>query len=202
MKNLILFILFFLSINIYSQRSEEYTKLIEQLKANAQVDKNDKTVFNILDDFYDQVLQSESGELKADIPERIQKIFSDKNAKNIQILKMFLVYQEHISQTAAAGKQPDPNFQVNLMTDLESEVKSVYGKVPVIIEIYKAEALNSNGQAKESAEMVSRSLEKFPDSIPLKIYKYLNTKDEKIKKDLITNHANHWMVQQFEIKVR
>jgi hypothetical protein len=30
-----------------------------------------------------------------------------------------LFYQNHISETAAAGKQADPNFQINLITDLK-----------------------------------------------------------------------------------
>lgn len=200
MKNLILLFLLLFSINAFSQKSDEYAKFIEQLNADTKTDKNDKTVLNLLNDFYEQALQSDKGELNPDIPERIQKIYSDKNAKNVQILNMFLVYQEHISQTSAAGKQPDPNFQINLMTDLETELKNVYGNIPVIISIYKAEALNSNGQTKESFETVSESLEKFPNSVPLKVYKYLDTKDEKIKQDLVKNHSNHWMVQQFGIE--
>ncbi|MBU4539191.1 MAG: hypothetical protein L6264_04975 [Weeksellaceae bacterium] len=200
MKNLTFIILLFLSINVFSQKSDEYLKFIKQLKENTTTDTKDKTVLNLLNDFYEQALQSDKGELNPDITQRIKKLYEDKNTKNLQILNMFLTYQEHINQTAAAGKHPDSNFQVNLMTDLESEVKNIYGTVPVIVEIFKAEALNSNGQTKESAEIISKSLIKFPDSIPLKVYQYLDTKDEKIKEDLIKNHSNHWMIQQFGIK--
>ena len=200
MKNLNLIFIFFLSINVFSQEGGDYTKFIEQLKTDTRSDKSDKAVLNLLNDFYEQALQSEKGELNPNISDRIQKLYADKNSKNMQILNMFLVYQEHISQTAAVGKKPDSNFQVNLMNSLETEVKNVYGDVPVIIEIYKAEALNSNGQTKESAEIISKNIEKFPNSIPLKVYRYLDNKDENIKQDLIKNHSNHWMVQQFEIK--
>ncbi|MRM83904.1 hypothetical protein [Riemerella anatipestifer] len=200
MKNLLLVFFIFLSINIFSQKSEEYKQFIQQLKNDTKTDKNDKSVLKLLNDFYEQALQSEKGELNPDILDRIQKIYADKNSKNLQILNMFLMYQDHITKTAAVGKQPDSKFQVDLMDDLEAEIKSVYGECPVIIDIYKAEALNSNGQAKESAEIISKSLEKFPNSVPLKVYKYLDTKDEKIKQDLIRNHSRHWMVQQFEIK--
>jgi hypothetical protein len=200
MKNLILTLVIFFSLNAFSQKSVEYVQFIDQLKTDATIDKNDKTVLNLLNDFYEQALQSDKGELNSDISERIQKLQTDKKAKNLQILNMFLVYQNHVSQTAAIGKQPDPNFQVNLMDDLEKEFKNVYGNVPVLIEIYKAEALNSNGQAKESAELIVKSLEKFPNSIPLKVYKYLDTKDENIKQDLVKNHSKHWMVLLFEIE--
>ncbi|MCK8143394.1 hypothetical protein MW871_15995 [Flavobacterium sp. I-SCBP12n] len=200
MKNLILILLLLISINSFSQKTDEYNKFIEQIKKDSKTDKNDETVLILLNDFYEQTLQSDIGELKPDIPERIQKLYSGKNSKNLQILNMFLAYQEHISQTAAVGKQPDPNFQINLINDLESELKNTYGNVPVIIKIYKAEALNSNGQNKESAELISKSLNEFPNSIPLKVYKYLDTKGEKIKEDLVKNHSNHWMIKQFGIK--
>jgi hypothetical protein len=118
----------------------------------------------------------------------------------MHLLTLFLTYQNHISETASAGKQADPNFQINLITDLEIELKSTFGNVPLIITIYKAEALDANNQSKESAELISKSLIKYPNSIPLKVYNYVNTKDEKIKQDLIKNHSTHWMVQQFGIK--
>jgi hypothetical protein len=51
----------------------------------------------------------------------------------------------------------------------------------LIITIYKAEALDANNQSKESAELISKSLIKYPNSIPLKVYNYVNTKDEKNK---------------------
>ncbi|MEN2400177.1 hypothetical protein GKZ90_0010335 [Flavobacterium sp. MC2016-06] len=200
MKNLTLILFFISSIHSFSQRSEEYNKFIKEIKKNAKTDKNDQTVLNLLNDFYNQVLQSEKGDLNADIPERLQKLYSDKNAKNLQIMSMFLAYQEYISQTVAGNKETDPNFQFNLITDLENEVKNTYGKVPIIVNIFKAETLKLNGQSKEYTELISKSLVEFPDSIPLKVYKYLDTKDEKTKDDLVQNHPNHWMVQQFEIK--
>ncbi|MDQ0476322.1 MULTISPECIES: hypothetical protein [Chryseobacterium] len=200
MKNLILFFLLLISLNLFSQNSEDYKTFIEKIKKDSKTDKADKTVYHLFNDFYEQGLQSDQGELSEDISQRIQKLYSDKKAKNLQILTMFLLYQNHITETAAVGKQPDPNFQINLIKDLESELKNTYGSVPIIINIYKAEALNSAGATKESAEIISNSLIQYPNSVPLKVYKYLDTKDEKIKKDLVDNHTNHWMVKQFGIK--
>lgn len=200
MKKLLLLILILISFKSNSQQTETYKNFIEQLKKNSKTDKNDKTVYNLLNDFYEQVLQSEKGDLKPETIQEIQKFYENKNGKNSQILNMFFAYQEHISQTAAVGKKTDPTFQVNVMTDLESEIKNTYGKIPVIIRIYKAEALESNGQTEEAIALISQSLVEYPDSVPLKVYKYLGTKDENIKNDLIKNHPNHWMVQQYEIK--
>ena len=200
MKNLLLILLLCSSANAFSQPSREYKKFVEQIKKDAKTDKNDKTVYNLLHDFYEQALQSDAGELQPDVSQRIQTLYADKNAKNLQILTLFLTYQEHVSQNASNGSQPDPALQMLIMSDLASEIKNTYDTVPVIIKIYQAETLSSNGQPKEAADLISKSLVEFPNSIPLKVYTYLDTKDEKIKADLIKNHSNHWMVQQFGIK--
>ena len=198
MKKLILLFSLFVSISLFSQQSED-DQIIAQLTENAIVDKTDKTILKLLDDFYDQALQSDKGELNTEIQDRIKKLYNDKQSKNMQILTMFLVYQEHINETAAVGKPADTNFQMKLLTRLENDLQGTYGKIPIIIYIYKAEALNSMGNRKESARIVSTTLNKFPDSIPLKVYQFMETKEPAIKEDLLKNHANHWMVKQFNI---
>lgn len=200
MKKTILILFLIFTVNSFSQQSEEYTKFIEEIKHNSKSDKNNKTVFNLLNDFYEQVLQSDNGELNQNTLRTIQELYADHDAKNLQILSMFLAYQEHISESFGAGSEPDTTFQLNLLNDLESELDKVYGNVPVIVKIYKAEALNSAGQNQEYGELLRQSLIEFPNSVPLKVYSYLDTKDEKLKIDLIKNHSNHWMVQQFQIK--
>lgn len=200
MKNIAFIILILLSTNSFAQKSDGYLNLIKELKKETKVDKSDKTVYDLLNNIYEEMLQSESGVLKPETIDKVQKFYSNSNSKNKHIFNMFFAYQNHISETAAVGKEPNSKFQVDLMSDLEEEINNVYGDVPIIILIYKAEALNSNGQTKESADLISRSLAIFPDSVSLKVYKYLDTKDEKIKLDLIKNHSNHWMVQQFQIK--
>lgn len=200
MKKLILLFSVLISVGCYCQNDREYEIFIQQLKSNAIPDKNDLTVYRLLDDFYEQVLQADNGELNEDIPLRIEQLYSDENTKNLHIFYMFMAYQQHISHTAGLGINPDSKFQVRLMTDLENEIKATYGKVPVIIKIYKAEAFNSNRQYKEYSILLAQSLSEFPDSIPLKVYSYLDTNDEKIKADLLKNHSNHWMVKDYLIK--
>lgn len=200
MKSIIFILLLFLSINSFAQKSNEYLDFIKELKKETKIDKSDKTVYNLLNSFYEEGLQSDEGEMKQETVNKIQSFYSDKNSKNKHILSMFLAYQDHISETVAIGKQPNLKFQIDLIEDLEKEAFLVYGKIPVIILIYKVETLNSRGQSKESTELINESLNNFPNSIPLKVYKYLNSNDEKIKQDLIKNHSKHWMVQQFQIK--
>ena len=110
------------------------------------------------------------------------------------------MYQQHISQTLMVGKPSNPELQIEIMRLLEDETKNIYGKVPAIVYIYKYEALNSGEEEDHAKITLAQGLKEYPDSVPLKVYSYLNTKDEKIKTDLITNHSNHWMVKQFGIQ--
>jgi hypothetical protein len=110
------------------------------------------------------------------------------------------MYQQHISQTAAVGKKSNPEFQIETMSLLEEETKKIYGKIPAIIYIYKYESFDSGDKKQEAKAAVIQGLKEYPDSVPLKVYSYLNTNDEALKNDLVKNHSNHWMVKQFGIQ--
>ena len=200
MKKLILLFAFAMSFPLFAQQTQNYEQFIAQLKNNTRTDKNDRAVWNLLNDFYEEALQSDAGELNRNTVEKMQKLYADRKAKNMQILHLFMVYNNHISQTAAQGKTPDSGLQVDLMLELEKEMADTYGKVPAIVRIYKAEALVSNGQHKESADVISAGLLEYPGSVPLKVYRFLETNDEGLKTDLIKNHPDHWMVKQFGIR--
>ncbi len=113
---------------------------------------------------------------------------------------LFLMYQQHISQTTAAGKKTDPEFQTEMIELLKDEIKSVYGTLPAIIYIYEYEVLERTGKTEEAKMAASEGLKMYPDSVPLKVYSYLSTKEEALKNDLVKNHSGHWMVKQFQIK--
>ncbi|MFB3388776.1 hypothetical protein [Flavobacterium sp. LAR06] len=196
MKKLTTIILFF-SLNVFSQPNESR---INRLRSETIIDNQDKAVFDLLDEFYTQGLQSELGELNPNTQKKIDKLYKNKNTKNRHLLLMFIAYQDHITQTLAVGKRPNPKFQVELMTDLAYEFQNIFNKIPAIIYIYKFEALDTSGQNEEAAKIIDEGLSDYSDSVPLKIYKFLSSKDETIKTDLVNNHSNHWMVKQFEIK--
>lgn len=199
MKNLMLIFIVISSFKTFSQTNDNYRNMIKELKANSTIDKNDLSVLNLMDDFYQEVLQSDKGELSQKTSIRMKKMLSDKTIKNNHLLKIFMIYQNYINYATNAGKQPNSKFQVDIIKDLENEINSIFGYTPIIIQIYKAEALNSDGQKKEASLTISDALLKFPNSIPLKVYSYLDNKNEFVKKDLIENHSNHWMVKQFGI---
>lgn len=200
MKNLILAMLFCFSVNTFAQSNPPIKETFQKIKSQSKIDSHDKMVFNLMDEFYQKSLQAESDEMTPETIQKIEKLASDPNTKNLHILMLFLIYQQYLSQKVMEKKAPDPKFQVEVMTLLENEVRDVYGKVPAIVYILKAEALDSDQKKEEVKTTVANGLKEYPDSVPLKVYSYLNTKDEALRNDLIKNHANHWMVQQFDIK--
>ncbi|MBC3542237.1 hypothetical protein ACFSC6_13645 [Rufibacter sediminis] len=193
-----LYIIFlFISFNALAQVDEAR---ISKIRGNTKIDNQDKAVLNLMEEFYTQMLQSDAGKLSPNTPEKLDNLLRNGRTRNRHLLVMFMVYQQHISQTAASGKRPDTKFQVELMTDLAFEFKNIYNEVPAIIYVYQSEALNSSGQNQEALKIIEEGLTVYPNSVPLKVYKYLGTKDDALKIDLIGNHSNHWMVKQFAIK--
>lgn len=199
MKNTITILFLFLGVFMFSQE-QAFKDVSESFKESSKIDKNDKVVSNLLDRFYQEVLQSDNGELGKDTPEFINKTFEDKNLKNGHILFIFFLYQDYISQTAAVRESTDSKYQLQIMNYLFDECKGTWGKVPAIIYIYKSEALDADKQSDKSAEIISEGLKNYPDSVPLKVYQYLKTKDETLKNDLVKNHSNHWLVLQDNIQ--
>lgn len=200
MKKLILTIFFCIGLNTFAQTGNQVKDIFLKIKQESNIDRNNKAVYDILDEFYTKSLQAENDEMTPETVQRIEKLASNPDTKNLHILLLFLMYQQHLSRTSMAGKTPDTEFQAEAMKLLENETKDIYGKVPVIIYIYKAEALDGAGKKEDAKAVVDQGLKEYPDSVPLKVYSYLNTKDEVLRNDLVKNHPNHWMVLQFGIK--
>jgi len=202
MRFIAFLVLCLFSTNVYSQFNAErfLDSTVADLKTQSKIDKNDLQMFLLLENFYSEALQSEKGELSPQTAQKINSYLTDTKTRNRHLLILFLMYQEHISETAARGKKPNAGYQVSCINHLEKEMISVYQKVPTIVYIYKIEALQSAGHNGEANSLIEASLKQYPTSIPLKVYKYLSSKDETTKNDLVKNHPKHWMVQQFEIK--
>ncbi len=179
--------------------NEGYRNTMADIKSKSKIDKNDKVALQLITDFYNEVLQSDKGELEKNTMERVANFMKADDSKNKHLLTIFLMYQQHISQTAAKGLQPNAAFQVEAMNTLEKEFQELYGVIPTIIYIYKSEALSSAGKIAEAKAHVNKGLTVYPNSVPLKVYFYNGTKDIAIKKELIAKHPNHWLVKQHHI---
>ncbi|MDW9381037.1 hypothetical protein [Chryseobacterium sp. JV558] len=200
MKKLILGTLLCLSVSIFAQSDSAITTVFQKIKNLSKIDTNDKVVYNLMEELYQKNLQAENDEMTPEFMHKMEKAVSDTDTKNMHLLYLLLMYQQHISQAVTKGTSPNPEFQIEIMSLLENETKDVYGKIPAIIYIFKAEALDGGQKKEEAKKTVASGLKEYPDSVPLKVYGYLNTKDETLRQDLIKNHPNHWMVLQFGIK--
>ncbi|MCJ8155245.1 hypothetical protein MKJ01_15875 [Chryseobacterium sp. SSA4.19] len=199
MKKTVLLLFFLFSIYAFSQTAAAAKEVFEKIKKESKIDGNDKTIYTLLDEFYEQNLQAENDEMNPETIEKFRKLASEPGTKNRHLLILFLMYQQHISQTAATGKKPNPEVQIETMKLLKDEIQNVYSKTPAIIYIYQYEALDGGERKEEAKAVLIQGLKDYPDSVPLKVYTYLNTRDETLKNDLIQHHSNHWMVRQFQI---
>jgi hypothetical protein len=200
MKKLMLIVIFCFGLNTFAQSGNQVKDIFLKIKQESKIDRNDKAVYDLLDEFYTKSLQAENDEMTPETVQKIEKMASNPDTKNLHILLLFLMYQQHLSRTSMVGKTPDTEFQIEAIKLLENETKDIYGKIPAIIYIYKFEALDGGGKKEDAKATVDQGLKEYPDSVPLKVYRYLNTKDEVLRNDLVKNHPNHWMVLQFGIK--
>ena len=200
MKKTVLLLFFLLSIHAFSQTAAAAKEVFEKIKKESKTDGNDTTIYNLMDEYYEQNLQAENDEMNPETIEKFRKLASDPETKNRHLLMLFLMYQQHISQTSASGRKPNSDFQIETMKLMKEEIQNVYGKIPATIYIYQYEALEGGERKEEAKTVATQGLKDYPDSVPLKVYTYLNTKDETLKNDLIQHHFNHWMVRQFQIK--
>ena len=193
-----------MSISVYAYSQSRVEKYLDstllQFKKESKTDQRDMKVFSLLQSFYDEALQSDEGELSTTTAAKLSSYVSDKKLKNRHLLFLFLMYQDHISQTTAQGQSPNVEFQLACVNLLETEMQDVYTKVPAIVYIYKVEALQSSGHKDALLAYLDTGMKEFPNSVPLKVYKYLSSKDETIRRDLIENHTRHWMVRHFGLK--
>ena len=202
MKQLFFVFSFFSIYFSFSQNlhKEFLDKTIVELKKESKIDSKDFRAYDLLESFYNEVLQSDNGELTAETSKKIETYIVKDKIPNNHLLVLFLMYQEHITQALQNNERINSEYQIACVNLLENEINAIYSKIPALIYIYKFEALSANDNESESKRILFEGLKKYPNSIPLKVYFYLSSSDNSLKKDLIENHKNHWMIKQFDIK--
>lgn len=180
----------------------QQTKLqFTEVNNAATTDSKDLRVYTLLENFYNEVLQDEKGELSQKTIATISELMENDAVPNWNILFMFMTYQQHISETAAVGKPSNIGFQL-LATDLlAKECLKIYKKLPSIVAIYQGEAFMSAEKTDKAMAVFKQLLTEKPNCIPAKIYTYMLSDDatekDRIFKDLSKNSPNHWMVIEF-----
>ena len=199
MKSLLTILLFYIIPVIgFSQELDYIAELTKTLKSESIIDSTDKQIYSLMDDFFNENLQTNNPTLSENTIKKFQSLLMNEKTKNHHLLGLFAIYQKHISESIETGKTI-PNLQVKLMETLANEYKAIYNSVPVLIYIYLIEAYNASKQIDQAAFVLEESRQLYPDAIPLKVYQYMSTKDENLKEDIVQNHADHWLVKRFNI---
>lgn len=200
MKFLLTILLTVLLHTVQSQDLAMIQQAIEMAIQSSKINTEDKTALVLVNDLYEGFLQDDLGMGSQELFNRMDNFLKNPNSYNKHLITLVVAYQDYVEQVTAAGMKPDNKIQLFLIDKAEEEYQKLYGKVPTLVFIYKAEAYNADKQYVKADQIIAEGLKIYPNSIPLKVYYFLSTEDESVKKDLIENHSNHWMVKQFGIK--
>lgn len=170
--------------------------MINTLTKNEIRDSTDKTIYHLMDELFQGILQSDNLNVSQETIAKIDKIMKSDQVKNKHLLMLFLLYQNVVGQSAQSGTS-NPQAQLEILRTLSNEHSNIYNQIPVIIYIYLAEAYKANKQHEEVVKTLNVSRKLYPDAIPLKVYQYMETKDETLKADILKNHKDHWLVKQY-----
>lgn len=190
------FLIFSIPTLSFSQENSGIKEMINTLTKNEIRDSTDKTIYHLMDELFQGILQSDNLNVSQETIAKIDKIMKSDQVKNKHLLMLFLLYQNVVGQSAQSGAS-NPQAQVEILRTLSNEYSNIYNQIPVIIYIYLAEAYKANKQHEEVVKTLNVSRKLYPDAIPLKVYQYMETKDETLKADILKNHKDHWLVKQY-----
>jgi hypothetical protein len=193
MKNYIIVISIFLASTVYSQTKNIIEKTFDGIKINSKVDKKDSTCYTLMQKMYDEVLQNESGVFTENTIKEINQYQNSRKSKNTYLLSALMFYQEVITKSAV-DNVVKPELQRDIINYLEKETVEIYGKIPVIIYVYKVETLNLFNDKSEVKKYIDKGLKNYPNSIPLKYYSYKYLNQQTYKEDLMKINKKHWLV--------
>lgn len=198
-KLLIAFLIFSIPTFSIAQENSGIKEMINTLTKNAIRDSTDKTVYLLMDELFQEILQADNLNISQETIAKLDKIAKSDQAKNKHLLTLFLLYQNFTEQSVRTG-QSNRQIQLEILHTLSDEYSNLYNQIPVIIYIYLVESYKANKQNEEVAKTLQVSRKLYPDAIPLKVYQFMETKDETLKADILKNHKDHWLVKQFITK--
>lgn len=185
--------------SILSKPTKFFLLPLWTVKNKTKIVSSDKTVLSLLDKMYEKTLQADELELDEKTMNEYVRYQVDTSLPNRHIVLLFDNYQTIITETAAKGQKAPAEICVPLMRSLSAECLSLYKVIPVIVCIYMGEALHSAGMMDEARQHFKKSLQLYPNSIPLLVYNYRLEQDPEKKKAQLAvlkkKYPAHWMVK-------
>ncbi len=195
MKKTLLY--FFLLAAAITQAQGTYESLsaeLESVKKKCRADGRDKGVYRLMESLQNELLEADNGQLSDETIAAYKTYANDPTLHNSHIFYLFQRYQDE-------AENPDvtSDFQLGCMKLLSAECISTYKAIPAIVLVYMGEALMAAGMDQKAGEHFEMALSHYPDSVPIKVYRYSLAPDgpakENMKKHLLKKHPNHWMVK-------
>lgn len=200
MKTIILtlFLLFYCSLNAQSETYDSLKLELDQFNLTHSKNSEDKRVWDLLNNLYEENLQTNKG-LSQETLNEYSAVKSSDSISNKSIFYLFDKYQEYITETVAYGKPSEVNIQLAIMKLLAAECVQVYNAIPPIVMIYMGEVLMGASMNQQAQDHFEAGIQYYPDSIPIQVYLVLLNEHQykKEKKRLISKHSDHWMVKSY-----
>lgn len=203
MKKLLTLIALIAVSTVFSQNtlSQAAIKQYEAINAATVIDGKDMTVYKLLDALYQEGLNTDEGAPSQKTINEITRIMADSTIPNRNLLEILLIYQDQLRLMAEQNEKPNSGFQFMTTDLLARESQKIYGKVPILIQIYQGEAFMVAYNDDKARAIFKEILAAYPDCVPARVYSCMLTKDEAEKQRLANalkkERPNHWMVQQF-----
>jgi len=201
MKKIFFLLILIISFKITGQEQVSYDSIkneLTKIKLYSKIKNNNKRVLKLLDNLYYETMQSNDGYPSEKTISELKEFQKNQNIPNWHIFYLFNIYQNHITESQKLNTQTNANFQIGVMKLLSGELIETYNTIPPIILIYMGEALLSGNKIDLARNHFKMSFEFFPKSIPIKVYCYLlsndNKEKEKLYRELKKENSNHWMV--------
>lgn len=141
------FLIFSIPTLSFSQENSGIKEMINTLTKNEIRDSTDKTIYHLMDELFQGILQSDNLNVSQETIAKIDKIMKSDQVKNKHLLMLFLLYQNVVGQSAQSGTS-NPQAQLEILRTLSNEYSNLYNQIPVIIYIYLAEAYKANKRMK------------------------------------------------------
>jgi len=201
LKIILLFIL--INCSLHSQTNNELVnevaKEYKDYKKKSVIDTTDKRIITLLDNLFNESLQSDENKISEETIDLYKKFYSIDSLPNWHLFFLFSNYQTFISEATHNPALANPDLQLWLIKTLSSEIESIFGYVPVMVAIYQGEAFLATGRKEAAIAHFSKYGRIYPNAIPIKVYRFQIESEfdikEKLYDDLKTNHSTHWMVK-------
>lgn len=153
--------MFFGSLNAQNNIDDYVNAFVVDSKSSSKIDPKDLTVKKIYDSFYNEILQSKSGELSEEFATDLNIVIENSETKNIHLLSILFLFLEFVFQASENLASINSEIELKLIEKMETEFLALNQEIPVLVYIYKIQALHKSENFDEADKITDIAYEKF-----------------------------------------